>query len=156
MTHAALLGRVGVPTDNIHAIPTVGLSPQQAAAAYEKTLRGFYGADRLAPARPLFDVTLLGIGEDGHTASLFPGHPALDERDHWALAVIGAKSEARITLTYPALDSSRDVAFLATGAGKRDMVARARAGDGEIPAGMVRPIGHLHWFLDRAASPGAE
>jgi 6-phosphogluconolactonase len=152
MTHAALLGRVGVPHDNVHAIPTVGLSPQQAAAAYETTLRGFYGGDRLAPARPLFDVTLLGIGADGHTASLFPGHPALDERDHWVLAVIGAKTEARITLTYPALDSSRHAAFLVTGAGKRDVMARARAGDRTLPAGRVRPVGELHWFADRAAA----
>ena len=117
------------PSDNIHAIPTEGLSPEQAAAAYETTLKRFYGADTLAPDRPLFDVTLLGIGEDGHTASLFPGQPALQETRRWVVAVIGAKSEPRITLTYPALDSSRDVAFVVTGRGKRDVVARAQAGD---------------------------
>jgi 6-phosphogluconolactonase len=147
----ALLSRVAVPDGNIHAIPTAGLSPEQAAAAYEKTLKDFYGADTLAPTRPLFDVTLLGIGEDGHTASLFPGHPALEEKDHWALAVIGAKSEARITLTYPALDSSRDAAFLVTGASKREAVARARSGDRTLPAARIRPVGRLHWFADRAA-----
>jgi 6-phosphogluconolactonase len=108
----------------------------------------------LAPDRPLFDVTLLGIGDNGHTASLFPGQPALQERRRWAVATVGVKSEPRITLTYPALDSSRDVAFLATGEGKRDVVARARAGDPTIPAAMVRPVGRLYWFLDRAASPG--
>jgi len=68
MTDAALLGRVGVPNDNVHAIPTVGLSPRQAAAAYETTLRGFYGGARPAPARPLLEVTLVGIGVDGHNA----------------------------------------------------------------------------------------
>src|SRR6202043_1249623 len=125
---------------NIHAIPTTGLSPVEAATAYEATLKRFYGADMLASDRPLFDVTLLGIGEDGHTASLFPGQPALQEMQRWAVAVIGAKSEPRITLTYPALDSSRDLAFVVTGAEKRQAVARAQAEDPAIPAGAIRPI----------------
>jgi 6-phosphogluconolactonase len=156
MAREALLSRMPIPGGNIHPIPTEGVSPEQAADAYEGTLKRYYGADILAPDRPLFDVTLLGIGDNGHTASLFPGQPALRETRRWAVATIGVKSEPRITLTYPALDSSRDVAFLATGAEKRNMVARARAGDREIPAGMLRPIGRLHWFLDRAASPGAK
>jgi 6-phosphogluconolactonase len=154
MAPEAFLSQVPIPSDNIHAIPTEGLSPEQAAAAYEATLKRFHGADILAPSRPLFDVTLLGIGEDGHTASLFPGQPALQENRRWMVAVVGAKSEPRITLTYPALDSSRDVAFLATGDGKRDVVARAQVGDRTLPAAMVRPIGRLHWFTDRAARPG--
>ena len=152
MARDAFLSRVPVPDDNIHAVPTEGLSPEQAAAAYETTLKRFYGADTLAPDRPLFDVTLLGIGEDGHTASLFPGQPALQETRRWVVAVIGAKSEPRITLTYPALDSSRDVAFVVTGKEKRDAVARAQAGDRAIPAAGVRPVGRLHWFTDRAAA----
>jgi 6-phosphogluconolactonase len=152
MARDALLSRVPVPDDNIHAIPTEGLSPEHAAATYEATLKRFYGADVFAPDRPLFDVTLLGIGENGHTASLFPGQPALREARRWAVAAVGEKSEPRITLTYPALNSSRDVAFLATGEGKRDVVARARAGDPTIPAAMVRPVGRLHWFTDCAAS----
>jgi 6-phosphogluconolactonase len=150
----ALLSRVPVPGENIHAMPTDGMSPQQAAASYEATMRSFYGADRLAPDRPLFDVTLLGIGADGHTASLFPGQPALHEDRRWAVAVIGAKSEPRITLTYPMLDSSRDVAFLATGEEKRAAVIRAQAGDRTVPAAMVRPVGRLHWFMDCGAAPG--
>jgi 6-phosphogluconolactonase len=154
MVRDALLSRVPVPRDNIHAIPTEGLSPQQAAAAYETTLKRFYGAEIIVPNRPLFDVTLLGIGEDGHTASLFPGQPALEERHRWAVEVIGAKSEPRITLTYPVLDSSREAAFLVTGEGKRGVVARAQAGDRTIPAARVHPVGRLHWFTDRAAAPG--
>jgi 6-phosphogluconolactonase len=154
MARDAFLSRAPVPDSNIHAIPTEGLSPDQAASAYEETLKRFYGADELASDRPLFGVTLLGIGEDGHTASLFPGQPALQEMRRWAVAVIGAKSEPRITLTYPALDSSRDLAFVATGREKRGVVARAQAGDREFPAARVRPIGRLHWFTDRAAAPG--
>jgi 6-phosphogluconolactonase len=153
MARVALLSRVPILDDNIHAIPTEGVSPEQAAAAYETTLSRFYGADMLSPERPLFDVTLLGIGEDGHTASLFPGQPALHEKRRWAVAVIGAKSEPRITLTYPALNSSRDVAFLAAGEEKRQPLARAWAGDRAMPAAMVRPIGRLYWFTDCAAMP---
>ncbi len=152
MARDAFLSRVPVPQHNIHVIPTEGLSPEQAAAAYETTLKRFYGADTLAPDRPLFDVTLLGIGENGHTASLFPGQPALHETRRWVVAVIGAMPEPRITLTFPALDSSRDVAFVVTGSGKRDVVARAQTGDRTIPAGLVRPVGRLHWFTDRAAA----
>jgi 6-phosphogluconolactonase len=153
MARDALLSHVPVPGDHIHAIPTVGMPPQQAAAAYEAELKRFYGADTLSADRPLFDVTLLGIGDNGHTASLFPGQPALQEMRRWAVAVIGAQSPARITLTYPVLDSSREVAFLATGEGKRRIVARARAGDETLPAALIRPVGQLHWFTDEAAAP---
>ena len=153
MAHQALLSRVPIPDDNIHAVPTESVPPEQAAAAYETTLRRFYGAGMLSTARPLFDVTLLGIGEDGHTASLFPGQPALKESSRWAVAVTGAKSEARITLTYPALNSSRDLAFLATGEEKRGVVARVEAGDRTLPAANIHPVGRLHQFMDRAATP---
>jgi 6-phosphogluconolactonase len=153
MARDAFLSRVPVPDGNIHAVPTEGLSPDQAAAAYETTLKRFYGADTLTRDRPLFDVTLLGIGDDGHTASLFPGQPALQEIRRWAVAVIGAKAEARVTLTYPALDSSREVAFVVTGQEKRGVVARAQTGDRTLPAAVVCPVGRLHWFTDRAAAP---
>jgi 6-phosphogluconolactonase len=83
---------------------------------------------------------------------LFPGQPALQETRRWAVAVIGAKAEARITLTYPVLDSSRDVAFVVTGQEKRQVVARAQAGDRTLPAAVVCPIGRLHWFTDRTAA----
>jgi 6-phosphogluconolactonase len=153
MARDAFLSRVPVPDDNIHAVPTEGLSPEQAASAYETTLKRFYGADTLVPGRPLFDVTLLGIGDDGHTASLFPGQPALQETTRWSVAVIGAKAEARITLTYPVLDSSRELAFVVTGKDKQGVVARAQAGDRTLPAAVVHPVGRLHWFTDRAAAP---
>jgi 6-phosphogluconolactonase len=152
MVSEALLARAPVPAANIHPVPVDGLSPQRAAVAYEAELKRFYGADRLDPARPLFDVTLLGLGEDGHTASLFPGHAALREQRRWVVAVVGATPPARITLTYPVLDSSRDVVFLVVSDAKRDILARARAGDPALPAARIHPVGQLHWFVDHAAA----
>jgi len=150
----ALLSHVSAPNDHVHPIVTEGLSPDQAAAAYEAALKEFYGADVLSPNRPLFDVTFLGIGGDGHTASLFPGEQALKETRRWVVAVSSAKYGERITLTYPVLDSSRNVAFLAAGQEKRQVVARAQSGDATIPAGLVRPVGRLYWFTDRAVARG--
>jgi 6-phosphogluconolactonase len=151
MVKEALLDHVPLPEAQVHAFPTDG-TPEAAARRYEEVLKAFYGADRLDPTKPLFDVTLLGLGEDGHTASLFPGVAALDEREAWAAAVIGAKPEPRLTLTYPALQSSGTVAFLVTGAAKEVMLARAMAGDEGIPAGRVRPEGEFLWFADLAAA----
>jgi len=151
MTRAALLSKVLIPAENIHPVSTEGPTPEQGAAAYEKTLRGYYGAENLDPARPLFDVTFLGIGDDGHTASLLPGQPALEETRRWVVAVPSGRGVPRITLTYPALDSSRDVVFLAVGAGKRSIVQKARNSDRTLPAGRIKPVGRLHWFVDRDA-----
>ena len=141
MVREALLDRAPIPEANIHPVPTEGLDPERSAAAYEQVLKDFHGSDRLDPGRPLFDVTLLGLGEDGHTASLFPGTEVLEERTRWVGAVIGAKAEPRITLTYPALESSRHTVFLVTGAGKRDMLQRLTAGDQTLPAARINPIG---------------
>src|ERR1700687_5848952 len=123
MVREALLSRAPIPATNVHPIPTEGLSPDAAASAYERELKSFYGAERLDPARPLFDVTLLGLGPDGHTTSLFPNTAVLAERDRGVAAVVGAKSEARITLTYPVLESSRSAVFLVAGEEKRATLA---------------------------------
>ena len=107
MAREAMLAHVPIPGENVHPVPTTEGSPEDAAAAYEATLKRYYGKDTLDLARPLFAVTLLGLGEDdGHTASLFPGTAALKERRHWVTSVIGAKPEPRISMTYPALESS--------------------------------------------------
>jgi len=151
MTREALLSRAPIPAENIHAVLTEGLTPEASAAAYEETLQGFYGSDRLDPRRPLFDTTLLGLGEDGHTASLFPGTAALDERQRWVTAVIGAKPEARISLTFPALDASREVLFLVAGASKRAILSEIRRGE-DYPAARVEPIDRRLWLVDRAAA----
>lgn len=151
MVREALLSRAPIPAINIHSIPTEGLSPEASASAYASDLKSFYGTERLDPARPLFDVNLLGLGSDGHTASLFPGTAALTERDRWVTAVIGAKAEARITLTYPTLESSRHTAFLVAGKGKRAIFDRLRRGDDSLPAAHLRPTGTLCIFGDVAA-----
>ena len=151
MAREALLSRAPVPANNIHAIPTEGLSPEMAAAAYQSELKSFYGAERLDPRRALFDVNLLGLGPDGHTASLFPGDAVLAERDKWVAAVVGAKPEARITLTYPALESSRHAAFLVAGDAKVAIFRRLRDGDKSLPAARLHPTGTLWMFADAAA-----
>jgi 6-phosphogluconolactonase len=153
MARESLFSRVPVPDELIHAIPTQGVSPPQAADEYQTTLQNFYGATRLDAGRPLFDVTLLGIGENGHTASLFPGDPALDETHRWVFAVTGAAMPPRITLTYPALDSSRNIAFLVTGDGKKSVLRRISDGDRSLPATRINPVGRLIWFVDHAAAP---
>ena len=152
MVREALLSRVPIPAINIHPIPTEGVSPDAAASTYGRELKTFYGAERLDPARPLFDVNLLGLGPDGHTASLFPGNAVLAERAKWVAAVVGAKPEARITLTYPTLESSRNAAFLVVGDGKRAIFERLRGGDDTLPAARIHPIAEVTWFLDRAAA----
>lgn len=150
MVNEALLSHVPIAKANVHAIPTDG-APADAARRYEQTLKSFYRAAALEPSRLLFDVTLLGLGPEGHTASLFPGTAALSERQAWVTSVIGAKPEARITLTYPALESSRAVAFLVAGAEKRDILRRVRQGEAGLPAAGLRPQGELWWLTDEAA-----
>ena len=131
-----------------------GVTPDAAALTYEQELKDFYGASTLRADRPLFDVTFLGLGPEGHIASLFPGTAILKERTHWVGAVIGAKPEPRITLTYPALESSREVAFLATGSAKRAVIEQLLEGDPELPAAHLHPVhGTLRLFVDRAAAP---
>jgi 6-phosphogluconolactonase len=154
MVREAMLARAPVPAANIHPVPTEGLTPEDAALSYERTLKAFYGAATLSPDRPLFDVTFLGLGPEGHIASLFPDTAVLSERSRWVGAVIGAKAEPRITLTYPALESSRAIALLVTGAAKRPVLERLLKGDPALPATHLRLVhGILHLFADRAAAP---
>ena len=152
MVRDALLAQAPAPPQNIHGVTTTG-TPAEAARAYEEVLKSYYGSETLVSDRLLFDIQILGLGPDGHTASLFPGTKTLDERHRWVVEVIGARSEPRITLTYPTLESSKHTAFLVAGAEKREMLTRAVGGDETVPAARIRPAGELIWFADEAATP---
>jgi 6-phosphogluconolactonase len=150
-----LLDRVPIPTGNLHPIPTDAGDAGQAARLYERELRDYYGAPVLEAERPLFDAVLLGVGADGHTASLFPGHPEIDEKQRWVVAVPHADLDPfvpRVTLTLPTLASTRAMIFLVTGGGKREVLARLLAGE-DLPASRAYSHGSLTWLIDRAAAP---
>ena len=161
MAEETLISRVPIPPDNVHPIPAPGwggpFSPQEAAVRYEEDLRRL--AEHATERRrgPGFDVMLLGVGEDGHTASLFPGDPALDETERWVRAVPDpppAHEHPRVTLTLPAIARAEQVLFLAAGERKRRAVRsiaiRQEAGD--LPAARVRCRGTVEWYVDRAAA----
>jgi 6-phosphogluconolactonase len=141
------------PRANVHAVPTNTGDLEAAALAYDKDLRSFYGADQLDPARPLFDVVLLGVGPDGHVASLFPGAPQ-DDGDRWVISAAKANVAPfvpRITLTRLALASCRQMMFLVSGAGKRPIFTQIERGD-ELPATQIHSDALTTWLVDRAAA----
>ncbi len=150
MTCEALLDHVPIPVANIHPVPE-GLAPEQAARQYEQALKTHYGSEALNAARPLFDITLLGLGENGHTASLFPDTASLEETRAWVVPVIENVPQPRLTLTYPAIASSRTVAFLVAGGNKASVLRRVLDGDRTQPAARVTSVGDLIWFIDKAA-----
>jgi len=150
MARETLLGRVPIPVENVHRIPAE-LEPARAAEACERALRDFFGET------PRFDLVLLGLGDDGHTASLFPGAAAIHERERWALAVYVEKLGAwRVTLTPPVLNAARQVTFLVAGAGKAARLREVLIGPYQpdtLPAQIVRPAdGRVLWLVDRAAA----
>ena len=155
MAREAMLAKASVPAQNVHPVPDRRRSRTMRGAPLRADIAGCLRCAKLDPQRPLFDITLLGIGTDGHTASLLPGDPVLEEREHWVAAVSHGRPEVRITMTYPAIDSSRRVAFLVAGAEKAEIFGAIRAGNSRVPASRVRPVGELFWFVDRAAA-GAE
>ena len=143
------------PAANIHPIPTDAANADAAARAYEHELKSFYGADRLDPAKPLFDVVLLGVGPDGHVASLFPDYPALDERERWVVGVATAPvapEVPRVTLTFPALGSCREMLFEVAGPDKRAILTRVLAGE-NLPANRAYAAGETVWLVDNSALP---
>lgn len=152
MARESLIAHVPIPEGNVYPMPTDGPQPERAAETYEAELRRFFGA-----AAPAFDLLLLGLGVEGHTASLFPGSPALEEKERWVAAVTApAKPPQRLTLTLPILNQARNTFFLVTGADKRPILEALRSqsteGSGPYPAARVRPKGPVVWFLDQAAA----
>jgi len=149
MAFETLLSRVPIPEQNMHPMdcdPT----PEEGARAYEDSLR------RLFPDMdvPRFDLVLLGLGDDGHTASLFPGTRALDEEQRWVVANWVEKLDAwRLTLTLPAINAASAAAFIVEGVDKNSILQAVLGGPGgRFPAQRIHPAGgEVHWFVDRAS-----
>ncbi len=143
-----------VRPDRVHRMPAEAQDLDAAALSHESELRLAFGSRGDAP--PAFDLIWLGMGPDGHTASLFPGSTALDERERWVVANWAPGPEAwRMTLTFPVLNAARKVIFVVTGADKADAVRSIRAGDTDPPAARVSGA-DVQWILDVAASGEAE
>ena len=150
----ALLRHVPIPDGQIHRIRGENPDPERAAEEYEEILRARF---RLAGGeRPRFDLVLLGMGADGHTASLFPGSPALAEVRRLAVATVAPVAPiGRISLTLPVINAAALVIVLVTGTAKGSAFARVRSG-ADLPAARVRPDdGSLLWLADRAAAGAA-
>jgi 6-phosphogluconolactonase len=151
LAQEALLSHVPVPPENIHRVHGE-LAPGKAARAYDQELQGFFCGPY---AR--FDLVLLGLGEDGHTASLFPSSSALVETERLvaaATAVYQDRAAERVTLTLPAINSARQILFLVTGSAKASIIQTVLKGTGEhLPAQRIRPAaGQLVWLLDANAA----
>jgi 6-phosphogluconolactonase len=152
MASETLLSRVPLPAENVHRIEGVGDAAAN-ASDYESVMRGFFGDAEW----PRFDLVFLGMGDDGHTASLFPNTAALEESRAWVAANWVEKLGAwRITLTAPAINAARRVIFLVTGAGKAERLSEVLNGahdPSRLPSQMIQPRdGQLEWYLDRAAA----
>src|SRR6202048_2075824 len=143
------------PVSNIHPIPTDAANPREAAQRYESELKSFYGANELVSSRPLFDLVLMGVGPDGHTASLFPDYPAIEEIERWVVGVPQAHVEPfvpRVTLPLPALGSCSEMLFEVSGADKRAILTRVLDGE-NLPANRARSTGETIWLAGDAALP---
>jgi 6-phosphogluconolactonase len=157
MARETLLDHVAIPPEQIFPMRTDYAKPEDAASGYQQTLRRFFG-----PQAPVLDLLLLGLGTEGHTASLFPDSPVLQEKERWVAApVVPAKPSQRLTLTLPLLNQVRAAFFLVAGAAKREIVQAIRnepdsgseATASRYPAARIRPAsGRVVWYLDQAAS----
>ncbi len=156
LAHETLLQHVPLPAEQIHRI-SGELPPAEAARAYEQTLRTLFTEDTSADPQPRFDLMLLGLGDDGHTASLFPGTAALTETTRWVVENYVPRLDSwRITLTAPAINAAAHVIFLVSGAGKAEalrVVLQGPLRPSAYPAQLIRPCaGQLLWLVDQAAA----
>jgi 6-phosphogluconolactonase len=159
MAVSALISRVPIPQQNVHRMPTGSDSPENEADSYERLLRNFFSEGAEKSSDFSFDLILQGLGEDGHTASLFPGDPVLLERERWVVPVKAPPDyspQERITLTYPVLNRSRKAFFVVSGEGKRVVLNAILENPSEAgmnyPAAGIRPMEQLVWYVDDAAS----
>lgn len=151
MAHEALLKHVPIPEPQIHRMRGE-LSPAEGAAEYEKEMHSYFGEQA-----PALDLVFLGLGDNGHTASLFPHTPVLEEKTRWAAPVYVAEQDLwRITLTAPILNEATLVAFVLGGANKAQVLQEVREGPPDpqrLPAQLIKPTkGQLLWLVDRAAA----
>ncbi|MFW6264421.1 MAG: 6-phosphogluconolactonase [Cyanobacteriota bacterium] len=156
MARHAWLDQVNIPEANIHSMPTTSGNPSADADLHEAELRDFFG---ISPGEfPVFDLILLGIGDDAHTASLFPHTDALQVRDR--LITVGNKDgQPRITFTVPLINQSRCVLFLVAGENKQEALTHIFAEDDDpmmYPARLIQPQGELWWLLDSSAGAAIE
>lgn len=151
MTRQAWLDQVAIPSENIHSMPTAAANPASDAAKHEAELQAFF---QVAPGEfPEFDVMLQGMGDDGHTASLFPHTEALNIVDR--LVTVGNKDgQPRLTFTAPLINHARTVIFLVSGENKQPALRQVFAVEGDAslyPSRLIQPAGELWWLLDHAA-----
>jgi 6-phosphogluconolactonase len=152
MAGLALLDHVPIPAAQIHPV-NGAIDPAKAARQYEAELGAFF-----AGQPPRFDLILLGLGENGHTASLFPSTPVLHEKDRWVKEVyVAEQSMYRVTMTAPLINQAALIAFVLAGAGKAEVLRQVREGPRQpedLPAQLIVPDGgELRWLVDRAAAP---
>lgn len=150
-----LIDPLGLDPSQVHRLRGEESDLAKSARAYERVL-----AESLPPSArdehgfPVFDLVLLGMGADGHTASLFPGTRGLDETTAWVVAhPVPSLGVDRLTLTFPVLNASRAVLFLVTGEAKQAALTEILGGASALPAARVQPAGRLEWYLDSAANP---
>ena len=158
MARESLLSHVPVPLQNIYPVPTHFLHPENAARAYEGALRNYFSG-----SAPQFDLLLLGIGADGHTASLFPGTQALNEQERWVVPVEAPPPftpPQRLSFTFPLINQAKNIFFLVSGSDKRDVMQRMlqnpESARTKYPAAMVSPAGKVTWLTEKAVMPLAK